>query len=62
MKEGKQFLSNLKLYSDYFKWLEDKNRYETWEDACVDIINGHKTKYQNDELNIFLESPRIFNC
>ena len=47
MQKGKKFLSDLKLHSDYFKWLEDKGRYETWEDACENIIDGHRKKYVN---------------
>jgi len=46
---GKKFLSNLKLYSDYFKWNEKKERYENWEEACEDIINGHRKKYNNNK-------------
>lgn len=45
MEKGKKFLSDLKLYSDYLKWNND--HYETWEEACEDIINGHKNHYQN---------------
>jgi len=45
MQKGKKFLSDLKLYSDYLKWNEAENRYETWEDACENIINGHIKKY-----------------
>jgi ribonucleoside-diphosphate reductase alpha chain len=58
MQKGKKFLSDLKLHSDYFKWLEDKERYETWEDACEDIMNGHKKKYKKyyDELLPYLNS------
>jgi ribonucleoside-triphosphate reductase len=48
--KGKKFLSDLKLYSDYFKWQEDKGRYETWEEACDSILDGHKEKYE--DLNI----------
>ena len=58
MQKGKKFLSDLKLHSDYYKWLEEKNRYETWEDACNDIINGHKRKYEKylEDLKPHLES------
>ena len=45
MQKGKKFLSDLKLHSDYFKWKEDEKRYETWEDACENIIDGHRKKY-----------------
>ena len=58
MQKGKKFLSDLKLHSDYFKWLEDKGRYETWDDACENIIDGHKTKYEKyvEELTPYLDS------
>jgi ribonucleoside-triphosphate reductase len=58
MQKGKKFLSDLKLHTDYFKWLEDKGRYETWEDACEDIINGHKRKYEKyvNDLNPYFDS------
>lgn len=57
---GKKFLSDLKLYSDYLKWREDLNRYENWEEACEDIINGHRAKYPelNEELDICLDSMK----
>jgi len=47
MQAGKQFLSDLKLHSDYFKWRENDNRYETWEEACDSILDGHRIKYSN---------------
>jgi ribonucleoside-triphosphate reductase len=58
MQKGKKFLSDLKLHSDYFKWLEDKGRYETWEDACENIIDGHRKKYKKygKEIEPYLES------
>ena len=58
MQKGKKFLSDLKLHSDYFKWLEDKGRYETWEDACENIIDGHRKKYVQyaDAIEPYLQS------
>ena len=58
MQKGKKFLSDLKLHSDYFKWLEDKQRYETWEDACENIIDGHRQKYVKyaDNVEPYLQS------
>lgn len=58
MQKGKKFLSDLKLHSDYFKWLEDQNRYETWEDACENIIDGHRKKYEKyvKEIEPYLNS------
>jgi ribonucleoside-triphosphate reductase len=45
MNQGKKFLSDLKLHSDYLKWVDWMGRYESWEEACEDIINGHKNKF-----------------
>lgn len=58
MQKGKKFLSDLKLHSDYFKWLENQNRYETWEDACENIIDGHRKKYEKyvKEIEPYLNS------
>lgn len=44
---GRDFSSDLKLHSDYLKWREDKNRYETWEEACDSILSMHHNKYGN---------------
>lgn len=53
MQAGKKFLSDLKLHSDYLKWREEDNRFETWEEACESIIDGHRQKYNEleDQLN-----------
>ena len=58
MQKGKKFLSDLKLYSDYFKWKDELGRYENWEEACEDIVNGHRKKYSNynSELESYLQS------
>ena len=45
MNSGKKFLSDLKLHSDYLKWREEDQRYETWEEACESIVNGHRKHY-----------------
>lgn len=50
--KGKKFLSDLKLYSDYFKWRDD--RYENWQEACEDIINGHRLKYTGLDIEKYL--------
>lgn len=58
MQKGKKFLSDLKLHSDYYKWLDNENRYETWSDACENIIDGHRKKYSNvvNEIEPYLQS------
>lgn len=55
MQKGKQFLSDLKLHSDYLKWIGSENRYETWEEACESIIDGHRKHYSYVENQEGLE-------
>lgn len=45
MSKGKEFISQLKLYTDYLKWDEGLNRYETWEEACHKVLDTHRLKY-----------------
>jgi len=56
--KGKKFLSELKLHSDYLKWQPLLERYETWEEAQEDIIQGHREKYVTvlDKLEPYLQS------
>lgn len=45
MSKGKEFISQLKLYTDYLKWDDSLGRYETWEEACHKVLDTHKLKY-----------------
>lgn len=57
MQQGKKFLSDLKLHSDYLKWIDSENRYETWEEACESIIDGHRKHYASKEgINKYLDT------
>lgn len=58
MQKGKKFLSDLKLYSDYFKWKDELGRYENWEEAMEDIINGHRKKYEYVNIESYLEEAQ----
>lgn len=55
--KGKQFLSDLKLYSDYLKFDDKKGRYETWEEACDKVLNTHRLKY-GSKINNLLEEVK----
>lgn len=62
MDIGKRFLSELKLYSDYLKWDEKKQRYETWKEACDKVLETHTLKY-GEKINSLLEEikPLYYN-
>lgn len=47
MDKGRKFLSELKIYSDYMKWNEFAERYETWDEAVEDVLNVHRLRYGN---------------
>lgn len=52
--KGKEFLAQLKMYNDYMKWLPEKGRYETWDEACENVLNTHILNYGN-KIKPYLE-------
>lgn len=54
---GKKLVSELKLYTDYLKWDENKNRYETWNEAVDKVLNTHTMKY-GDSISDLLDEVR----
>ena len=56
-KIGKRLLSEFKFYSgNYSKFLKDKNRYESWDEAISDRVMGmHRLKYTQPELKPYLD-------
>lgn len=57
MSKGKQFISDLKLYSDYLKWNDEEGRYETWEEAVDSVLRTHTLKY-GDKISHLLEEAK----
>lgn len=54
---GKKFLGDLKLHSDYLKWVPEKNRYERWEEACEDVINNtYRSRYPQKAAQPLIDS------
>ena len=40
-------MSQTKFYEGYSRWDEDKQRYETWEEAVTRVMNMHRDYYKN---------------
>jgi len=57
---GKKFLSDLKLHSDYLRWDEELDRYETWDEAINQILSQHRTKYKGINIEDELDYVRTF--
>jgi ribonucleoside-triphosphate reductase (thioredoxin) len=54
---GKELLSEFKFYSgNYSKFLTDRNRFETWDEAVDRVMNMHKLKFRDklDALTPYL--------
>ena len=45
MQDIKQLMSDTKFYGDYSRWQEDKQRYESWDEAVDRVMNMHKDRY-----------------
>jgi ribonucleoside-triphosphate reductase len=56
MNKGKEFLSSLKLHSDYLKYKAEVGRYEKWEEACEDVLLAHEKKYGKKVINYVEEA------
>jgi hypothetical protein len=45
LTKGKKFLSDIKFYTDYSKWIDEEKKYETWKEACKAVMNTHRDFY-----------------
>lgn len=46
-KDAKQMLSDSKFYEGYSRYIEDKGRYETWDEAVDRVMEMHKIFYKD---------------
>lgn len=45
MDLGKTMLSESKFYMGYSRWLDQENRYETWDESVHRVMDMHREKY-----------------
>lgn len=53
----KEMLSESKFFMGYSRWNEEKNRYETWDEAVQRVMDMHRQKYSHvmtDELEEYI--------
>ena len=55
----RKLMSDTKFYEAYSRYLEDKNRYETWEEAVERVFEMHSTKFSKELKNKKLK--KLFN-
>lgn len=56
----KDAMSDYKFIKDYAKWIDEENRYETWEESVDRVMNMHKKKYA-EQYNNSQELQELFN-
>ena len=52
-RDTRDLMSDAKFFEGYSRWDDDKNRYETWEEAVTRVMNMHRKFYADkmtDEL------------
>jgi ribonucleoside-diphosphate reductase alpha chain len=42
---GKSMMSQSKFYTGYSRWIDNENRYETWDESVERVMNMHRKKY-----------------
>jgi ribonucleoside-triphosphate reductase (thioredoxin) len=58
---GKQMLSESKFYMGYSRWIDDEQRYETWDDSVQRVMDMHRKKYADkmtEELHSLLNEAQ----
>jgi len=46
-KDTKQLMSEAKFYESYSRFIEDKGRYETWNESVARVMNMHREHYKH---------------
>jgi ribonucleoside-triphosphate reductase (thioredoxin) len=58
--DTRSFLSQTKFYEGYSRYIEDQERYESWDEAVDRVIDMHAENYINksNELSSYLEEAK----
>lgn len=56
---GSKMLSESKFYTGYSRWIEDKQRYETWDESVDRVMQMHRKKYA-DKMTPELDAAMKF--
>ena len=56
---GKEMMSESKYFMGYSRWMEDQNRYETWDESVGRVMDMHRQKYA-DKMTPALEEAIDF--
>ena len=58
--DTRQFLSQTKFYEGYSRYIDEENRYESWDEAVDRVITMHADNYklQHNELEPYLDEAK----
>ena len=59
--DARQFMSETKFYEGYSRYIDDKQRYETWDEAVDRVLSMHEDVYKDagDVLKPYIEEVRV---
>lgn len=55
---GKEMMAQSKFYMGYSRWVEQEQRYESWEESVERVMDMHREKYKGvmtDELEAYIK-------
>lgn len=58
LASGKKMMSDSKFLMGYSRWMDDAQRYETWEESVDRVMNMHREKYahvMSDQLSVLID-------
>jgi len=56
--DARNVMSQAKFYESYSRWLEDEERYESWDESVTRVMNMHRDYYKHTmspELNLLID-------
>jgi ribonucleoside-diphosphate reductase alpha chain len=56
--DARNVMSQAKFYESYSRWLEDEERYESWDESVTRVMNMHRGYYKHTmspELNLLID-------
>jgi ribonucleoside-triphosphate reductase (thioredoxin) len=61
-RDTRDMMSDAKFFEGYSRWDDDKNRYETWEEAVGRVMTMHRKYYKDkmtDELSSLMDKAQV---
>jgi hypothetical protein len=54
--DGRKLMADAKFYESYSRWLDNENRYETWNESVKRVMDMHRQKYESKMTPVLSEA------